>query len=132
MFPCEGLALLVDNFKRNCVDTPLFNFVVGLGGDVELQIGEDGVLLVHIVDYLSGLFDGVDDEVDFIFESFILLDLYFQKLVFQHFFCSFGVLSDFALQLGQIEVGFYKFHNLRADTLKMAQFHSQPLILNLV
>lgn len=77
MLSCKGLALLVDNFKGDGVDSPFFNFEIGLGGDIELQIGEEGILLIDVIEYLSGLFDGIDNEMDFIFETFILLYLYF-------------------------------------------------------
>ena len=75
MFIVVGLARLITEFGDDGVDGLIFCFLFSLCGDVELQMSEKGIVLIEIIDDLSGLLDGIDDKGYFIFEVDILFDL---------------------------------------------------------
>ena len=50
----------------SCIDSFFFCILFSLGGYVIMKVGEHHILVIDLIDNLSGFFNCFDDEIDFV------------------------------------------------------------------
>jgi hypothetical protein len=68
--------------------------VIGLGGDVVLEVGPNGFLIVELIDDFACLLDGLDDELDLVIQVIYLLDLDLYEVVLQNLLAPLRITPD--------------------------------------
>lgn len=123
----EG-CFCVGHASDGCVGGFFIGGHFGLRGDVILEVGPYCLLIVELIDDLSGLFDGFDDELDLVVEIVDLLYLDLQHVVLEDLLAAFGVGADILFQFQQLEMRLHEAFNPDGIVFEVGEFELQFLI----
>jgi hypothetical protein len=94
-FSRHNYSLRVGSAKRGRVGGLIIaGIVIGLGGDVVLEVGPNGFLIVELIDDFACLLDGLDDELDLVIQVIYLLDLDLYEVVLQNLLAPLRITPD--------------------------------------